>query len=54
MKKLILLELVFLFLATTFSSKSAASGMVSAGLPVDIFVDDIFFMDSFEKVGSIK
>ncbi|MBS1552991.1 MAG: T9SS type A sorting domain-containing protein [Bacteroidetes bacterium] len=46
MKKLILLELAFLFLATTFSSNPPPPGWYQQTLPVNDFVNDIFFLDS--------
>ena len=45
MKKLILLELAFLFLATTFQSDNPP-GWYQQTLPVNDFVNDIFFLDS--------
>jgi photosystem II stability/assembly factor-like uncharacterized protein len=44
MKRLILAELLLLFLATTFQSDSP--GWVQQTLPVNKFVNDIFFLDS--------
>jgi hypothetical protein len=44
MKRLILFELILLFLATTFQSDSP--GWVQQTLPVNKFVNDIFFLDS--------
>ena len=46
MKKLILLELAFLFLATTFSANPPPPGWYQQTLPVNDFVNDIFFLDS--------
>jgi photosystem II stability/assembly factor-like uncharacterized protein len=46
MKKLILLELAFLFLATTFSSNPPPPGWYQQTLPVNDYVNDIFFLDS--------
>ncbi|MBS1552986.1 MAG: T9SS type A sorting domain-containing protein [Bacteroidetes bacterium] len=46
MKKLILLELTFLFLATTFSSNSPPPGWYQQTLPVSDNINDIFFLDS--------
>lgn len=46
MKKLILLELAFLFLATTFSSSPPPPGWYQQTLPVNDFINDIFFLDS--------
>ena len=48
MKKLILLELAFLFLATTFSSNPPPPGWYQQTLPVNDFVNDIFFLDSLK------
>ena len=45
MKKLILLELAFIFLATTFSS-SPPPGWYQQTLPVSDQINDIFFLDS--------
>ena len=45
MKKLILLELAFLFLATTFSS-NPPPGWYQQTLPVSDQINDIFFLDS--------
>ena len=45
MKKLILLELAILFLATTFQSDNPP-GWYQQTLPVNDFVNDIFFLDS--------
>ena len=45
MKKLILLELALLFLATTFQSDNPP-GWYQQTLPVNDFVNDIFFLDS--------
>ena len=47
MKKLILLELAFLFLATTFSSDSPP-GWYQQTLPVSDQINDIFFLDSLK------
>lgn len=47
MKRLIFLELTFLFLATTFSS-NPPPGWVQQTLPVNDFVRDIFFLDSLD------
>ena len=46
MKKLIFLELIFLFLATTFSSNPPPAGWYQQTLPVNDFINDIFFLDS--------
>ncbi|MBS1552988.1 MAG: T9SS type A sorting domain-containing protein [Bacteroidetes bacterium] len=46
MKKLILLELAFLFLATTFSSNPPPPGWYQQTLPVSDNINDIFFLDS--------
>ena len=46
MKKLILLELAFLFLATTFSSNPPPPGWYQQTLPVSDQINDIFFLDS--------
>lgn len=46
MKKLILLELAFLFLATTFSSSPPPPGWYQQTLPVNDQINDIFFLDS--------
>lgn len=45
MKKIILLELMLLFLATTFQSDNPP-GWYQQQLPVNDFVNDIFFLDS--------
>ncbi|MCB0728849.1 MAG: hypothetical protein KDD00_15400, partial [Ignavibacteriae bacterium] len=45
MKKLILLELSLLFLATTFQSDNP-QGWYQQTLPVNDFVNDVFFLDS--------
>ena len=46
MKKLILSELIFIFLATTFIVDSPTPGWFQQLLPVNKFVNDIFFIDS--------
>lgn len=46
MKRLIFLELIFLFLATTFSSNPPPPGWFQQTLPVNDFINDIFFLDS--------
>ena len=46
MKKLILLELAFLFLATTFSSNPPPPGWYQQTLPISDQINDIFFLDS--------
>ena len=46
MKKLIFLELAFLFLATTFSSNPPPPGWYQQTLPVNDQINDIFFLDS--------
>lgn len=46
MKKLIFLELIFLFLATTFSSNPPPPGWYQQTLPVSDQINDIFFLDS--------
>jgi photosystem II stability/assembly factor-like uncharacterized protein len=45
MKKLILFELILLFLATTFQT-DGTGGWVQQTLPVNDFINDIFFIDS--------
>jgi len=46
MKKLIFLELAFLFLATTFSSSPPPPGWYQQTLPVNDQINDIYFLDS--------
>jgi photosystem II stability/assembly factor-like uncharacterized protein len=46
MKKLIFLELAFIFLATTFSSSPPPPGWYQQTLPVNDQINDIFFLDS--------
>jgi len=46
MKRLIFLELIFLFLATTFSSNPPPPGWYQQSLPVSDQINDIFFLDS--------
>lgn len=46
MKKLIISELVLLFLATTFISDNPNPGWVQQTLPVNDLINDIYFLDS--------
>ncbi len=46
MKKLILTELIFIFLATTFIVDSPTPGWYQQTLPVNKTINDIFFIDS--------
>jgi len=45
MKRLTFLELIFLFLSTTFSSNPPPPGWFQQTLPVSDFINDIFFLD---------
>jgi photosystem II stability/assembly factor-like uncharacterized protein len=46
MKKLILSELLFIFLATTFMTDTPNPGWYQVSLPINKYISDIYFLDS--------